>query len=191
MGLTIAVAGLSFGEWWVPLYQLHPDVDRVVLCDASAETLQRVGTSTGIADRVQRRDDVLADPRIDAVHLLTPLDLPAEQTMAALRAGIESGSFADVTFGRGEHHQDIEGWPGYGVAILGVRPATVRALGSGRLQADRAAKWSNPYPLETALYELEDSSVSVEITRSMFQTTPSRILCRTSRGPCLKSCGRP
>jgi hypothetical protein len=207
MGLTIAVAGLNFGQWWVPLYQLHPDVDRVVLCDASAETLQRVGTSTGIADRVQRLDDVLADPRIDAVHLLTPLDLPAEQTMAALRAGIESGSFADVTFGRGEHHQDIEGWPGYWVglppmwysihalaallAILGVRPATVRALGSGRLQADRAAKCSNPYPLETALYEREDSSVSVEITRSMFQTTPSRILRRTSRGPCLKSSGRP
>lgn len=87
MGLTIAVAGLNFGELWVPLYQLHPDVDRVVLCDASAETLQRVGTATGIADRVQSLDDVFTDPRIDAVHLLTPLHLHAEQTLAALRAG--------------------------------------------------------------------------------------------------------
>jgi predicted dehydrogenase len=239
MGLTVAVAGLNFGELWVPLYQLHPDVDRVVLCDASAETLERVGTSTGIADRVQRLDEVFADPGIDAVHLLTPLHFHAEQTLAALHAGkhcavavtpaleldqlhqivkvqqdtglnymmmetgaysdavvhlraeIESGAFGNVTFGRGEHHQDMEGWPGYWVglppmwysihalapllAILGARPATVRALGSGRLPADREGVWGNPYPLETALYELEDCPVSIEITRSMFQTTRSPI----------------
>jgi predicted dehydrogenase len=80
-----------------------------------------------------------------------------------LRAEIESGSFGNVTFGRGEHHQDMEGWPGYWaglppmwysihalaplLAILRVRPATVRALGSGRLPADREEMWGNPFPL--------------------------------------------
>lgn len=237
--LTVAVVGLNFGELWVPLYQLHPDVGRVVLCDASPEALDRVAASTGVTDRHVSLEDVLADPAIDAVHLLTPLHLHAEQALATLRAGkhcavavtpaleaaqlgrlvaaqretgltymmmetgactdavlhlrelIAVGSFGDVVFGRGEHHQDMEGWPGYWsglppmwysihalaplLAVLGTRPVTVRALGSGRLPADRAATWGNPYPMETALYELADSPVSIEVTRSMFQTTRSPV----------------
>ncbi|SDU79135.1 Gfo/Idh/MocA family protein [Jiangella alkaliphila] len=237
--LTVAVVGLNFGALWAPLYQLHPDVGRVVLCDPSSEALDRVGAATGITDRKADLADVLADERVDAVHLLTPLHLHAEQALATLRAGkhcavavtpaldltgleelvraqqetglnymmmetgaysdavihlrdlITSGTFGEVTFARGEHHQDMEGWPGYWVglppmwysihalapllAILGARPVSVRALGSGRLPDDRAATWGNPYPLEIALYALAGSPVSIEVTRSMFQTTRSPV----------------
>jgi hypothetical protein len=86
-GLTVAVVGLNFGELWVPIYHAHPDVSRVVLCDPVPDVLDRVGESTGIVDRVPSLDHVLEDPHIDAVHLLTPLDLHASQTFATMTAG--------------------------------------------------------------------------------------------------------
>jgi predicted dehydrogenase len=238
-GLTVAIVGLNFGEWWVPMYQAHPAVDRVVLCDPVPSVLERVAQSAGIEDISPTLEDVLADPTIDAVHLLTPLHMHADQTFAVMEAGkhcavavtpslvfddlqrivdlqrrtglnymmmetgaysdpvvhikqlVDSGEFGDVVFGRGEHHQDMEGWPGYWVglppmwysshalapmlAVLGKRPTTVRALGAGLLPEDKRGEWGNPFPMETALYELEGTNATIQVTRSMFQTTRASV----------------
>ncbi|WP_405793902.1 Gfo/Idh/MocA family protein [Streptomyces sp. NBC_01506] len=233
-GITVAVVGLNFGELWVPIYQAHPAVERVVLCDPEPSVLERVARANAVSDIFSTLEDVLASPEIDAVHLLTPLHLHAEQTFAVMGAGkhcavavtptlefddlqrivdlqnltglnymmmetgaysdpvvhikrlVDSGEFGNVVFGRGEHHQDMEGWPGYWVglppmwysthalapvlAVLGKRPTTVRALGAGLLPEEARGVWGNPYPMETALYELADSTATVQVTRSMFQT---------------------
>ncbi|MFE4668118.1 Gfo/Idh/MocA family protein [Streptomyces sp. NPDC056716] len=233
-GITVAVVGLNFGELWVPIYQSHPEVERVVLCDPAPDVLERVARAHGVPGTHPSLEAVLRAPDVDAVHLLTPLHLHAEQTFAVMGAGkhcavavtpsldpgdlqrivdlqhstglnymmmetgaysdpvvhikslVDSGEFGDVVFGRGEHHQDMEGWPGYWVglppmwysshalspmlAALGSRPTTVRALGAGRLPADERAVWDNPYPMETALYELADSTATLQVTRSMFRT---------------------
>ena len=238
-GISIAIVGLNFGARWVPHYLAHPDVGRVVLCEPSAEVLSRVADAAGIDERHAVLRTVLDDDTIDAVHLLTPLPLHAEQTIATMNAGkhcavavlpsldiadlaeivrlqrlsgknymmmetgaytdavihlqqlVDSGAFGDVVFGRGEHHQDMSGWPDYWVglpplwysthaiapllAVLRTHVTTVRALGAGRLPADMASRWGNPFPTEIGLYEVADSDATIEVTRSMFQTTRASV----------------
>lgn len=87
MALSIAVVGLRFGHDFVPLYQAHPDVGRVVVVDTDAGQLDLVGGRFGVAERASSIDAVLADPTIDAVHLVTPVPTHAELTLRALDAG--------------------------------------------------------------------------------------------------------
>jgi len=85
--MRIGVVGLHFGAEFVPIYQQHPDVEQVAICDLNQEVVQRVGDKFGIEDRFTRLEDLLADARYDAVHLLTPVPLHVEQTLAVLNAG--------------------------------------------------------------------------------------------------------
>ena len=87
--IRIAVVGLGFGAAFAPIYQQHPEVESVGICDPDAARLAAVGESLQIppALRFSRLDDVLADATFDAVHLLTPVPLHAEHTLAVLAAG--------------------------------------------------------------------------------------------------------
>jgi predicted dehydrogenase len=84
--ISIAVVGLGFGADFAPIYQSHPDVEQVLLCDSDETRLHAVGERLGIAHRCTRFEDVLASG-CDAVHLLTPVPLHVEQTLAVLDAG--------------------------------------------------------------------------------------------------------
>ena len=86
-GIRIAVVGLGFGRSFVPIYQCHPEVQSVAICDANAELLNSVGEEFGVQKRYLKLDEVLADTAIDAIHLLTPVPLHVEQTLAILKAG--------------------------------------------------------------------------------------------------------
>ena len=84
--LRIAVVGLGFGAAFAPIYQAHPDVSEVIICDPDATRLNAIGDQFNIARRCNSLDEVLrAD--CDAVHLLTPVPLHVEHTLAVLNAG--------------------------------------------------------------------------------------------------------
>ncbi len=85
--INIAVVGLHFGAAFVPIYQSHPDVARVAVCDLDKARLNQVADRFGIPDRFTRLEDILNNPTYDAVHLLTPVPLHVEQTLAVLAAG--------------------------------------------------------------------------------------------------------
>ncbi len=85
--MRIAVVGLGFGADFVPIYQNHPDVEQVAICDLDEGRLHRVGDTFGIQDRFTRFEDLLVDRSYDAVHLLTPVPYHVEQTLAVLNAG--------------------------------------------------------------------------------------------------------
>ncbi len=85
--VRIAVIGLHFGAAFVPIYQSHPDVDQVALCDLNVERLNAVGERFGITARFTRLEDILASDTYDAVHLATPVPFHVEQTLAVLAAG--------------------------------------------------------------------------------------------------------
>ncbi len=84
--ICVAVVGLHFGSDFVPIYQSHPDVERVAICDLDEPLLHTVGDRFGVEDRFTRLDDILASD-YDAVHLLTPVSRHVEQSLAVLGAG--------------------------------------------------------------------------------------------------------
>lgn len=85
--VRVAVVGLQFGAAFVPIYQHHPDVSQVTVCDIDETRLREVADRFGVAARFTRLEDVLASDTCDAVHLLTPVPLHTEQTLVALAAG--------------------------------------------------------------------------------------------------------
>jgi len=85
--VNVALVGLGFGSAFVPIYQKHPDVGRLVLCDANPERLAELMEKFGVKHAVATLDEVLADPSIDAVHLNTGIPDHARHTIAVLLAG--------------------------------------------------------------------------------------------------------
>jgi predicted dehydrogenase len=85
--LSVVVVGLGFGAEFVPIYRQHPDVVTVGVCDANPSVAQRVAAAFQAERVYDSLGDVLADPSVDAVHLVTPIPDHAPQTLATLSAG--------------------------------------------------------------------------------------------------------
>jgi predicted dehydrogenase len=96
----------------------------------------------------------------------------------------ENGDLGRIQFLRGAHYQDMECWPPYWaglppmwyathavaplLAIAQARAMNVRCLGSGEMREELHGQYGNPYPIETALFQLELPGVCAEVTRSLF-----------------------
>lgn len=94
------------------------------------------------------------------------------------------GRFGRIQFLRGAHYQDMERWPAYWaglppmwyathavsplLAIAKTRAVRVHCFGSGQMRADLRRQYGNPYPIETAIFQLETPGLSAEVTRSLF-----------------------
>ena len=218
--INVALAGLSFGAEFVPIFLHHPNVASLTICDSDPEVLQKIGDRFEVDKRVLDLNDVLADDSIDAVHLVTPIPLHAEQTIAVLNAGkhcactvpmaisiddlhaiiaaqrasgkvymgmetavytrrflhvqemIKNGEIGRIQFLRGAHYQDMEFWPPYWMglppmyyathavspvlALAGTQAQAVHCFGSGVMREELHEQYGNPFPVETAIYELSD-----------------------------------
>lgn len=86
-GLTIAVVGLGFGQDFVPIYLSHPEVDRVVLVEPDDHRREEIANRFAVPDARADIGDVLDDPTVDAVHILAPVPLHADLSVAVLQAG--------------------------------------------------------------------------------------------------------
>ena len=96
----------------------------------------------------------------------------------------DKGEFGRIQFLRGAHYQDMEGWPSYWdglppmwyathatsplLAISHSRATKVHCYGSGKIRDDLVLQYGNPYPIETAIFELDSPNLSAEVTRSLF-----------------------
>lgn len=83
----IAVAGLRFGEGFLKIYCDHPDVGAVGIFDISKEVSKKMCQKYQIDKVYDSFQELLDDPVIDAVHLVTPVPFHAEQTISVLKAG--------------------------------------------------------------------------------------------------------
>jgi predicted dehydrogenase len=105
----------------------------------------------------------------------------------------ERGEFGKIQFMRCAHYQDMDGWPEYWMGfpplmhpthalgpvldLINKRPVKVHCFGSGTMRDELVRKYNNPYPIETAIYQLEDSDVAVELSRTMFHTAKAYSEC--------------
>jgi hypothetical protein len=87
--LRLAIAGCgNISQLNVPGYLQRPGREVVALCDTAPERAKRRAGEWGITPRIYSDfAKVLDDDAIDAVELLTPTWLHADQVVAALEAG--------------------------------------------------------------------------------------------------------
>ena len=94
------------------------------------------------------------------------------------------GAFGRLQFLRGAHYQDMEHWPSYWaglppmwyathaisplLAIADTRAVKVHCFGSGEMRAELRQPYGNPYPVETAIFQLAAPGLSAEVTRTLF-----------------------
>jgi predicted dehydrogenase len=225
--MRVVVVGLEFGAEFVPIYADHPAVTSVGVADLRADLARATADRFGVDHVYPDLDAALADPAVDAVHIVTGLPAHADQVVSALAAGkhvactvpmalsmaelagivaarraagttymmmetavytreflwardlVTSGALGRISYARGTHFQDMTGWPSYWqglppmhyathavapiLALLGTRATAVRALGGG----------GQPFTVESALVEVAQPEVVVEITRSLFQLARS------------------
>lgn len=89
--LRVGIVGLEFGAEFIPIYQRHPNAEMYAICQRTESKLNEVGDKFGIDVRYTDYDAMLADPNIDVIHINTPLQLHADQVVAALEAGKHVG----------------------------------------------------------------------------------------------------
>lgn len=85
--IRVALAGLGFGESFLPIYLDHPHVETAGIFDMDRERLLAAAKKYPAAVVYDSFEEILADPGVDAVHLVTPIPAHAEQTVAVLKSG--------------------------------------------------------------------------------------------------------
>ncbi|HCX74376.1 MAG TPA: oxidoreductase, partial [Algoriphagus sp.] len=85
--INIAIIGLGFGAEFIPIYQQHPMANMYAICQRNQEKAEAIGKAFGIEKVYTDYDELLKDPDIDAVHINTPIQNHAEQSIKALKAG--------------------------------------------------------------------------------------------------------
>ncbi len=94
------------------------------------------------------------------------------------------GRFGRLQFLRGAHYQDMECWPAYWaglppmwyathaiaplLALANARATKVHCFGSGEMREELRQMYGNPFPVETAIYQLDTPHLAAEVTRSLF-----------------------
>ncbi len=232
-GINVALVGLGFGGAFLPIYLDHPHIGLVGIYDPDSRKMAEFSSRFKVDRLYGSFAEILEDKNLDAVHLVTPIPLHAEQTVAVLRSGkhcactvpmatslteikaiqaavqqsgktymmmetvlftrhffhvqemLLRGELGDIQFMRGAHYQDMTGWPDYWqglppmwygthaiapfVALAGSRISKVHCFGSGKMAQSLSGQYDNPFPIESALFKLENG-LAAEATRSLFAT---------------------
>jgi len=85
--LKVAVVGLNFGSAFLPIHINHPDTYEVGIFDPSPEVTRLMSERYKSVQVYSSYEEVLQDKEVDAIHLISPIPLHEEQTVAALLAG--------------------------------------------------------------------------------------------------------
>jgi len=85
--INVAIVGLGFGAEFIPIYLRHPNANMYAVCQRNADKLNQITSAFKIEKGYTEFEELLKDPNVDAVHINTPIQNHAAQSLAALRAG--------------------------------------------------------------------------------------------------------
>jgi predicted dehydrogenase len=85
--VNVALVGLSFGGAFLDIYKNHPTVGKLGVFDTNPELQNKIMKTGGIHKAYNSFEEVLEDSTLDAVHLVTPIPLHADQTVQVLESG--------------------------------------------------------------------------------------------------------
>jgi len=85
--VNVAIIGLGFGAEFIPIYQKHPNANMYAVCQRNTEHLNKVADHFKVGQRYTKYEDVLKDPKVDFVHINSPIPDHAPMSLAALKAG--------------------------------------------------------------------------------------------------------
>ena len=128
---------------------------------------------------------VAAQRRSGKIYMMMETAVYTRQFLLA-RELVEQGKLGRIQFLRGAHYQDMEGWPAYWLglppmrysthavapclAIADTRAVSVHSFGSGVMAEALHAPYHNPYPIETAIFQLDRPQLAMEVSWSLFNT---------------------
>lgn len=87
MTINVAIVGLGFGAEFIPIYQRHPGANMYAICQRTQSKLDTIGDAFGVETRYRDFKQLLKDPKVDVVHINSPIPDHAWQSIAALKAG--------------------------------------------------------------------------------------------------------
>ena len=88
MGLRVGFVGCGgFASSFIPLFRLHPLVEKVVLCDRKPDRLAEKAKQFGVAEAYTDMDDMLRRSNVDCVAVFVPRHLHGPVVTQALKAG--------------------------------------------------------------------------------------------------------
>ncbi len=85
--INVAIVGLGFGAEFIPIYQRHPQASMYAICQRTRKKLEAIGNAFGVERRFTDFNELIRDPKVDAVHINSPIPDHALQSIAALKAG--------------------------------------------------------------------------------------------------------
>src|SRR5258708_7187672 len=106
--VRIAIIGLGFGAEFLPIYKNHPNAEMYAVCQRNEKKMNELADAFGVPVRYTKYEDVLADPKVDAVHINTPIPDHAPQSILALKAGKHVASTVPMATTVDECRQIIE-----------------------------------------------------------------------------------
>lgn len=85
--VRVAIIGLGFGAEFIPIYQAHPNAEMYAICQRNEKRLNEIGDAFGIPARYTDYRKLLEDPKIDAVHINSPIPDHGWMSIEGLKAG--------------------------------------------------------------------------------------------------------
>lgn len=110
-----------------------------------------------------------------------------------LTCGSHSSRLGRIQYMTCAHYQDMEGWPSYWngfpplmhpthavapcLMLAGHLPKRVYGRGSGKIRDELVAQYNSPFAFESALIELENSDLTIEMERFLYGVARSYSEC--------------
>ena len=87
MSIKVGMCGVgAFADCFIPLFNAHPQVSKVILCDLNADRLKEKSETFGIKDTCPSLDE-LCQTDVDAIAIITQHHIHGPQAVQALKAG--------------------------------------------------------------------------------------------------------